>query len=192
MTVLCRKPILAAAVAGIMGLVAVPAWAVHDLGAVEMDGDIIENGGNGTDWDEIAAGGALTDVDAGCTFITSTPLLADPAPQTIFHTGGSKDTNDIPKWKWKNGAVPDKNDMTHGIAVAFLCDTGGADDELIVYMAGLRFSNDGDSNIGAWFTAADIGPIGTSNGTFGGQHSDLDLFVTAGFTQGGTVVNIGV
>lgn len=42
-----------------------------------------------------------------------------PAPQSIFTGGGSKDPLDISQWKYKDGAVPDKDDITNAYAAAY-------------------------------------------------------------------------
>ena len=46
-----------------------------------------------------------------------TGINSDPAPQTIF-TGGRKDIQDIPDWGWKDGSVPDKDDITNAYDAA--------------------------------------------------------------------------
>ncbi len=89
-------------------------------------------------------------VSSGSRFIF-TGVLTDPAPQSIYTTGGSKDTNDISKWRHRDGSVPDKDDLTH--AHAFGKQYG---DDLYVYFGTDRFSNDGDAAIGFWFFQDDV------------------------------------
>jgi hypothetical protein len=87
------------------------AQAVHDVGLFELDANVHDQAAAGDDWSNIHAGtnGAFTD----------TGIVADPAPQTIFTGGGSKDDLDIPQWKHKNGSVPDKDDITNAYAAAY-------------------------------------------------------------------------
>src|SRR5262245_47116595 len=65
-------------------------------GPVELDGNTQDNAPPGLDWES--------------AFPPSTPRtspfpIQDPAPQSIFTTGGSKDTLDVSQWRWKNGSV---------------------------------------------------------------------------------------
>jgi hypothetical protein len=133
---------------------------------------------------------------AGQDWDTVTPLtpnpIQDPAPQTIFTTGGSKDTNDVSQWKWKNGAVPDKDNILQAVATALALPNG----DTAVYFAASRFNNNGDADIGLWFFQANVAP--QANGTFGpapGQvanHIDGDLLLLVNFENGGLVPSIFV
>jgi hypothetical protein len=133
---------------------------------------------------------------AGQDWDTVTPLtpnpIQDPAPQTIFTTGGSKDTNDVSQWKWKNGSVPDKDNILQAVATALALPSG----DTAIYFAASRFDNNGDADIGLWFFQANVAP--QANGTFGpapGQvanHIDGDLLLLVNFTGGGLVPSIQV
>src|SRR5260370_34742627 len=86
-------------------------WAqtgVDNNNVFELDGNTQDNAPPGLDWES--------------TFPPGTPLTAnpipDPAPLTIYTTGGVKDTNDVSQWKWKNGSVPDKDKILQTMATA--------------------------------------------------------------------------
>ena len=133
---------------------------------------------------------------AGQDWDTVTPLtpnpIQDPAPQTIFTQGGSKDVNDVSQWKWTNGAVPGKDNILQAVATALALPNG----HTAVYFAASRFDNNGDADIGLWFFQANVAP--QANGTFGpapGQvanHIDGDLLVLVNFENGGLVPSIFV
>ena len=64
-------------------LVAPPAFAVHDLDLFELEGDALDDGATGDDWDTVNLGGG------GAAFET-TGLVDDTAPASMFTGGGSK------------------------------------------------------------------------------------------------------
>ena len=130
-------------------------------------------------------------VDWESTFSPTIPQtlqpIQDPAPQTIFTTGGSKDPNDVSQWKWKNGSVPDKDNITQAAAVALALPSG----DTAVYFTAARFDNSGDAQMGFWFFQENVAP--QPNGTFGGpNHVDGDLLLLVNFTGGGLVPAIQV
>jgi hypothetical protein len=173
-----------AAVVGLVGAsFAIPAAAVHDVGLFELDANVIDQAAAGDDWSNIFAG---TD-----SAFTDTGIVADPAPQTIFTGGGSKDDLDIPQWKHKNGSVPDKDDITNAYAAAY---TSGGD--TYIYFGLDWFAVQGSSNVGFWFFQDDVAPIpGTpvgSTSTFSGEHEVGDLLVLSEFDEGGGGVSIKV
>ncbi|HET6950642.1 MAG TPA: prealbumin-like fold domain-containing protein [Acidimicrobiales bacterium] len=172
------------AVAGMVGAsLALPASAVHDEGLFELDANVLDQAAAGDDWSNIFAG---TD-----SAFTDTGIVADPAPQSIFTGGGSKDDLDIPSWKHKNGSVPDKDDITNAYAAAYA--SGG---DTFVYFGLDRFAVQGSSDVGFWFFQDDVAPIpGTppgSTSSFSGQHEVGDLLVLSEFDEGGGGITIKV
>jgi len=164
------------------------ARSVHDTAVFELDGNAASNGGD--DWSNVNAGGGSPAI------LARTGVTADPAPQSIFTGGGSKDDLDLNGpfsgaggWKHKNGSVPDKDDITNAMAVAY--NVGG---KLVIYAGADRFDNSGDAFIGFWFfqNQVGLGPISGNSGPFTGQHAVGDVLVLANFTGGGTTVNIEV
>src|SRR5262245_51163389 len=139
---------------------------------------------------------AFTGLDWESTFPPNTPITAnpiqDPAPQTIYTTGGSKDTNDVSQWRHKSGSVPDKDNILQAVAAARTLPNG----DTAVYFAASRFSNSGDAQIGLWFFQQNVAP--QPDGTFGpapgvvANHTDGDLLVLVNFEGGGTDPTIQV
>src|SRR5262249_4792286 len=165
---------------------AVPNGVDQPGGPFELDGNTQDNSGVGApfDWES--------------TFPTGTPLTAipiqDPAPQSIFTTGGSKDTNDVSQWRWKDGSVPDKDNILQAMAAAFPLQNNGGE---AIYFAATRFDNSGDAQMGFWFFQQNVAPQpGQPAGIFGpapGQpanHVDGDLLLLVNFQHGGLVPTI--
>ncbi len=191
---------MAAAIVGVMGLVAGPALAVHDIGVFELDGN--STGGDDpmgptgvvgvVDWDELnlspdntapAAG-----LPAGCTFVASV-FAPDPAGQTIFK-GGNKDIHDIPALGHKSGSVPPKSELTNAYVAAFDCN-----DDLIIYFGSDRFAVEGNTFNAFWFYEDNVGP--KPDGTFSGQHNGSlgdfkDVLILVNHEGGGSIPEIGI
>ncbi|HEX2361195.1 MAG TPA: hypothetical protein VHI11_03890, partial [Jiangellaceae bacterium] len=64
-----------------------PVDAVHDDGIFELDGNVLDELAAGDDWSNIFANTDSSFVDTG--------IVPDPAPQSIFTQGGSKDHEDV-------------------------------------------------------------------------------------------------
>ena len=205
-----RLAALAVFLLPLAALTVIPASAVHDVGVFELDGNATTlNGlaGLPDDWDRVCH---------TATFGTATPLCTsaadantstvsfdiDPAGASIYTGGGSKDGIDIPSWKWKDGSVPDKDDLLHAFAARYHIPTGTpppvAGDYL--YFGGDRFDNSGDSQIGFWFF---LNPVSLNpDGTFSNVHragtvphsaaTPGDILILSDFTVGGTSITIRV
>jgi len=155
-----------------VALLAAP-WAEaapDDNGLFELDANVLDQAAAGDDWSNIFAGTDSAFVDTG--------IVADPAPQTIFTGGGSKDDLDIPQWRHKNGSVPDKDDITNSYASAYTLAG-----ETFIYFGLDRFAVQGSANVGFWFLQDDVAPV--ADGTFSGQHEVGDLLVLSEFSGGG-------
>lgn len=180
-----------ALVAGGILLEPPPAQAVHDTNTFELDGNVADSGAAGHDWSTANFGGLSG------SQLAKTGVTADPSPQSVFTGGGSKDDLDLNGplsgaggWKWKDGSVPDKDDITNAYAVAY--NVGG---KLVIYAGADRFDNSGDAFMGFWFFQNQVG-LGAGGGgggsPFVGQHAVGDILVLANFSGGGTTVNIEV
>lgn len=182
------KGVLICALVVMNGWFASPAWSVHDTSTFELDANVLDTGTPGDDWSTVNFNGGSASI------LARTNVKADPAPTTIFTGGGSKDDLDLSGplsgaggWKWKNGSVPDKDDITNAYAVAY--NVGG---DLVIYAGADRFDNSGDAFIGFWFFQDQVSPSGTTSGGFTGTHKVGDVLVLANFDGGGTTVNIEV
>jgi hypothetical protein len=157
----------------------VAAFAVHDTGVFELDGNATNDPNvDGDDWDNSTAK----------TFVAEPNLNA-----TIFTGGGSKDPQDISKWAWKDGAggLPDKDNLLDAYAARYTDDNG---DELL-YFGADRYDNSGDAHMGFWFLQDEVA-LGTNSiggGTgFTGVHTEGDVLVVTNFSNGGTTSTITV
>jgi ribosomal protein L31E len=167
----------------------------------EIDANAYDGSDPGDDWETVwkckhAVGGedGYNATDCGTLgglnpeLIDTTGIIHDHAPPggmnpSIFTTGGSKDTRDVSDWRWKDGAVPDKDDIEHAYAAAYAYN-----DDLIMYIGADRYANDGDSMMGAWFFQEPVAP--QPDGTFSGHHRDGDILWVARFSGGGTVAEL--
>ena len=184
----------------LLAALAVPnALAVHDDGLFELDRNAVtvaDDGppfgpNDGEDWDLVCPN-AHADGAAAClggttadtsTFVDDFP----PADATIFTGGGSKDDLDIQTgpWLWKDGSVPDKDNLLHGYAARY-------DDHL--YFGADRSAANGDAALGVWFFQSAVAPDTSGSGTqpFIGQHTNGDILVLTDFTGGGGSVTARV
>jgi hypothetical protein len=165
------------------------ASAVHDEGLFELDKNVLDNAAvAGDDWSNVFAGNDSA--------VTDTGIRSDPAPQSIFTGGGSKDdlgiNNDPPNdpwtdgpWSHTDGSVPPKDNITNAYAAAY---TSGGD--TFIYFGLDRFDTSGSANVGFWFFQGGVAPV--SGGTFSGEHQVGDVLVLSEFDQGGTGVTIKV
>lgn len=194
----------------VVGVLTTPAYAVdgNPPGLFELDGDPQDDSGAPMpdDWNMLYA----LDPNFGGMPIAFTGILDDPAPVTIYWKGGSKDILDIPNWWFKDGSVPDKDDITNAYAAAYLieddvcldgnddsilCSDGSAvsgpvhfTDDLVIYFGLDRFDNNGDAFAGFWFLQDKVTLNNSSQ--FDGAHvaktatDPGDLLVLVEYPQG--------
>jgi hypothetical protein len=169
----------------IAGGLATKLFAVDPRQFFELEGDIHDDPAGGpNDWEN----NLCPDI-GGSTASVNTGVVSDPHPLSIFTQGGSKDKLDINNWMWKDGSVPDKDDIENSFAAEY--DVAGTS---LLYVGGTRFANDGSAFIGAWFFQNSIGTTGTgaTASPFTGVHKNGDLLILAEFTQGGAVSTLKV
>jgi hypothetical protein len=179
--------------AAVVALSVVPALAVHDTGAFELDGNATNNPAvAGDDWDNVCH--QVTGSDCSTTSdtngATAVDWVAEPnVNASIFTGGGSKDPNDISQWAWKDGAggLPAKDNLLHSFAARYNTNEGQ-----VLYFGSDRLDNSGDAQQGFWFFQNAIAQVGTSSGTFSGVHKAGDLLVLSDFSIGGTTSTISV
>jgi len=188
-----------------------PAFAVHDTGIFQLDGDASSSTQPLSppaldDWDKVCHQYA---VPANCpastdtTGSTSGAWTSEPNPSaSIFTGGGSKDPQDITNWAWKDaGGLPDKDNLLHAFAVRYsldpaaTCPSGGAAKCEVIFFGSDRLDNSGDAQQGFWFLKSKVG-LGTNSvggGTgFTGSHQAGDILVISDFSNGGTTSTITV
>ena len=155
----------------------------------ELEGDIEDNpGGAPDDW-------VTVNCDGGNSVI-KTGVLHDGLGASIFTGGGSKDPELLGSWKWKDGSVPDKDEIINAYAAKFTGTPGG--DDILIFGAD-RFDNSGTAFMGFWFfkdsvvPAADFkfrtGPLATDPLS---AHQIGDVLVLIEFSNGGAVATAKV
>src|SRR5918995_1912301 len=184
------------ALVGMLGaLLALPASAVHDTGAFELEGNAVNDPAPGDDWDNVCHEVVPTacPTASGTTGATAVDWVAEPnLNSSIFTGGGSKDPQDVSQWAWKDGAggLPDKDNLLHSFAARYATPDGDT-----LFFGSDRFDNSGDAQQGFWFFQNEI-TLGTNSiggGTgFNGVHRTGDLLVISNFSNGGTTSTITV
>jgi hypothetical protein len=204
-----RKQFLAvlAASALIAGYAALPAFAVHDTGLFQLDGNATTvNPPAGDDWDRVChqvTSGAQCASATDTTGATAVSWTAEPnRSSSIFTGGGSKDPQDISNWAWKDaGGLPDKDNLQHSFAARYSttpstdCPSGGAATCEVLYFGSDRFDNSGDAQQGFWFFQNKVALSNVKSGggfTFSGAHKTGDLLIISDFSNGGTTSTISV
>jgi uncharacterized repeat protein (TIGR01451 family) len=164
---------LQAAFLGTSMLVVPVALAVHDDGVFEVDGNAVDQGAPGDDWQNGTPGAADT------LFIPGS-VEKDGADVTYFKEGGSKDHHNLDDWRWSGTDVaPDKDELLDVFAAVYEAA------ETTVYFGADKFDDSGDAQIGYWFFQDTVSL--KANGTFDGLHTDGDVLILSDFTNGGEV-----
>src|SRR5437867_1094738 len=205
--------VLAALLALLLAVGVPPALAVHNDGIFQVDGDVQTGtcggafggtiGCTGDDWNNLytcPADGVL-----GCTKATPgvgnnaaaiSDLVVDLAPASIFTGGGSKDQLDITQWNWKDGSVPDKDDLIEAFAALYTPTSGTRANHKILYFGANRLAVNGDAQIGFWFlqNAVKLKSDGTFQDALGNpaHHALGDVLILSNFVNGGGTSNIQV
>jgi hypothetical protein len=186
-----RRPILLVLVA--LLLAASQALAVHTS---PLEIDDTTNGANATDpngaatapddW-ETVIGTSCASPNGASPFPLQRLCIPDPGgtADDIFTTGGSKDTLDIPSWRWTTGNVPGKDQIEHaGIALY----QSGSDQFLYLFLD--REANNGTAQAGFWILQNQI--TKNPDGTFSGVHVNGDILIQSNFIQGGDITQLTV
>ncbi len=157
---------------------------VNNIGLFELDGNPQDDTTTpipGDDWDTPPAKG----VNNAVYF---TGIIPDPYPQSIFD-GGKKDIQDISSWSYKDGAVPDKDNLTNAYAAAYMGDhdsNPNTPSHLMLYFGADRFANVGDAFMGFWFFQEEV--KAADGGKFTGKHTPGDTLVLVDYPQGANEV----
>lgn len=176
--------------------------AVHDDGLFQLDyataptaqgvanvssTNTSPSSNTGDDWDKVYAG---TSSAFATAFIEDTVGTAE----TSFYTGGgSKDERPISTgnqhWEWNNtnDVIPDKDDISHAFAAAYVEPGSG---HTIFYFGADRFDTSGDAEIGFWFFRQRV-TLGTKP-NFNGEHEVGDILVLANWGGSNKVGDIAV
>jgi hypothetical protein len=148
-------------------------------------------------------GGGDTATPTGTNGATATAWTDAADNPQIFTGGGSKDHSDPQNsWLWKPAdTVPDKDSILHAFASRYSLPKNAATCPApatsttcdVIFFGSDRFANDGDSQLGFWFTQKKVSTTDTPSGggfKFDGHHTDGDLLVISDFSNGGTTSTI--
>lgn len=133
-------------------------------GPFELDGNAISSVND--DWDVLLSGSDSSHSFSG--------IINESAMASIYTQGGSKDVNNINKWRHESGSVPDKDELLHAFAASYIIGN-----DVFLYFGSDRFSNGGDSSVGFWFFKDLVSPL--DDGTFKGNHKNGDILILANY-----------
>lgn len=174
----------AAKVGAIQPRSASPVAAGDDLitDVFELDGDLTDSpGGSPDDWSTVNCGG-------GTAFAKT--FIHDGLGLSIFTGGGSKDPELLSSWKWKDGSVPDKDEIINAYAAKYFGSPNG--DDILIFGAD-RYDNSGAAFIGFWFFKSPV--VAAADGKFRqgplasdpiAVHQIGDVLILIEFSIGGT------
>lgn len=198
--------------AGAAVLTAAPSGANHST-IFELDGNVADTitatpPVSPFDWTTFfsAVGGRITPLPAGFEdsafdndhlFQTTTGTTTT---DLSTYTGGSKDTLDISGWGCANSNnLGGKFDILNAYSTIYeVPSTGGGytAGDLLLFFGIERAATEGDGNMGFWFLKNGVDcekPLGSGGSPqpfTGGLHVDGDIFVVAGFSNGGTTATV--
>jgi hypothetical protein len=106
------------------------AQAVHDDGVFQLDRNAYTAADGGVkpaahDWDQVCPAATPAGIGGclGSPGTTVSSFTTDPDGATILTTGGAKDDLNLSQWLFKDGSVPDKDEIQHAMAAR----AGGVD-----------------------------------------------------------------
>lgn len=141
-----------------------PAFAVHDTGVFELDGNAAASSAD--DFNTIYSGPGLSFDRA---FVNDSSL-----PDTSFHGGTNLDTQPISAWSCITNDDPRPiNDLRHAYAAAYMINGN-----LHLFFGGVRGGNGGNSWFGLWLFQKPV-HCNPATGVFSGQKTNGDLFIAS-------------
>jgi hypothetical protein len=186
------------------------AFAVHDTGSFQLDGDAqhaTPAGAVGDDWDNICDKYPSTPAGAGIDVCHPAPGVTQPGATTApeastfitdaFNASsdnifkGGTDDADISTWQWKQATPsPNKADLEQAFAAQYTIPSTAPDDagDQVLYFGGTRYSNNGDTNIGLWFFQHSV----TTKGAHTNADGTCSTSSGCGFTGSHTVGNVSL
>ncbi|WP_105259164.1 hypothetical protein [Pseudoalteromonas sp. T1lg88] len=173
-----KQGALSLCIGAVISLCSPHAYAVHDNGIFELEGNAVQDAlAPPYDWETLYNGGLNNGGNPNAfTGIVNDEPNASGVDTSIF-TGGRKDIQDISEWGHKSGSSPDKDEITNAYAAAY----NNAAGDTIVYFGADRISNKGDAFMGFWFFKKHI--EANPDGSFAGEHTNGDVLVLTNFPQ---------
>src|SRR5574341_946058 len=168
------------------------AFAVHDEGNFELEGDIPDSAAAGPDWGSVFdANGNVVDLDGGlaAAFAMDDISPAGDVDDTVFTSGGTKNSQQpSADWEWGTQSVPAKDDLSNVYAFGTIDDAGN----LILYAGVERLAPNGASHIDLEFNQHEISldetpPCSNEPCKFLGNKTVGDILVAMEFQQGGAL-----
>ncbi|HEX2894362.1 MAG TPA: LPXTG cell wall anchor domain-containing protein [Marmoricola sp.] len=173
-----------------------PAYAVHDTGMFELDGNIAHTGAATYDWGNLftSAGARAVTPDPENGPLLASDFNADATDPDPSYFTSNKDIQGIGDWGCTtlNNPTP-KDDLQNAYAALVQVPADAPDNagHKVLYLGSERQSNNGDSFAGFWLLKNNnVGCHGP--GGFSGTHTDGDILVLSNYTNGGGTQDVQV
>lgn len=172
-----------------------PARAGH-TGVFELEGDMVDSP-SGAPWDWTtffdAAGNRITPLPAD--FLDSGFDSDYAFPDMSTFTGGSKDILDVSGWSCTDSNnLGGKFDIVNAYSTIYTVPAGANAGDQLLFFGIERAATEGDGAMGFWFLhdgRVDCEKLDKGKApAFSGNHMDGDIFVAAGFSNGGTEASV--
>jgi uncharacterized repeat protein (TIGR01451 family)/LPXTG-motif cell wall-anchored protein len=175
-----------------------PAYAVHDNGMFELDGNVAHNSANTPpyDWASLfdSSGNRIVTPDPDNGPVLASTFVQDTTTPDQTYFAQNKDIEPISAW----GCGPinnptDKDDLQNSYAALVQVPDGAGDNagHKVLYLGSERDSNNGTSFAGFWLLK-DRGVGCNPPGDFTGGHTDGDILVVSDYTNGGGTQDVSV
>ena len=190
--------LVAFAIATLLVLGIGPAYAVHDNGMFELDGNTVHNSANTPpyDWQSLfdASGDQVITPDPDNGPVLASTFIQDTTTPDSSYFESNKDIEPISAW----GCGPinnplNKDDLQNSYAALVVVPNNAPDNagHKVLYLGSERDSNNGTSFAGFWLLK-DSGVGCSAPGDFTGGHTNGDILVVSDYTNGGGTQDVSV
>jgi uncharacterized repeat protein (TIGR01451 family) len=180
------------AIAALLAIGVGPAYAVHDNGMFELDGNTAHDSANAQpyDWESLfdSSGDQIITPDPDNGPVLASTFIKDTTTPDQSYFESNKDIEPIPDWGCGPINNPEnKDDLQNSYAALVLDDAG----HKVLYLGSERDTNNGTSFAGFWLLKDNS--VGCNPpGTFTGGHTDGDILIVSDYTNGGGTQDVSV
>jgi uncharacterized repeat protein (TIGR01451 family)/LPXTG-motif cell wall-anchored protein len=175
-----------------------PAFAVHDNGMFELDGNTTQNDATPPpyDWEGLfnASGNQIVTPDPDNGPVLASTFIKDTTTPDVSYFQSNKDIEPISAW----GCGPinnptNKDDLQNSYAALIQVPNNAPDNagHKVLYLGSERDSNNGTSFAGFWLLKNN-GVGCNPPGSFTGGHTNGDILVVSDYTNGGGTQDVSV
>jgi uncharacterized repeat protein (TIGR01451 family) len=169
-----------------------PAYAVHDNGMFELDGNTAQDAATPPpyDWEGLfdASGNQTVTPDPDNGPVLASTFIKDTTTPDATYFESNKDIEPIPAWGCGPINNPENKDDLQNSYAALMLDGAG---HKVLYLGSERDTNNGTSFAGFWLLKDKT--VGCNPpGGFTGGHTDGDILIVSDYTNGGGTQDVSV